>query len=82
MNYHITNMSELGICIIPNLLVYQFITELFRHIIRYFASIFRFKNNRYKCLIACICLLMDIKQMGKFIDSCCYNLLGIQTRIY
>ena len=82
MNNHITNMSELCIRVIPNLLVNQFITELFRHIIRYFASIFRFKNNSYKCLIACISLLMDIKQMGKLIDSCCYNLFGIQASIY
>ena len=82
MNYHVTNMSELGIRIIPNLLVYQFITELFRHIIRYFTIVFRFKNYNYKGRITCICLLMHIKQMGILIDSCCYNLLGIQARIY
>ena len=61
LNYHITNMTKLSICIIANLLVYQFITKLFRNIFCNLLFVFRFKTNIHNYLITSICLLMDIK---------------------
>ena len=75
-------MSELLIRIIPNLLVYQFVTELFRYIFCYLIIIFRLKDNVHKHLTISIRLLMNIEQVGKLVDSCCQNLLGIQVYIY
>ncbi len=75
-------MPKLCICIISNLLVYQLIAKLLRNVFRNLAVVFRLKNNIHKSLVTSIRLLVDIKQVGKFIDSCCYNFFGIQARIY
>ena len=75
-------MSELLICIMPNLLVYQFVTELFGYNFCYFIIIFRLKYNIHKHLIINIRLLMNIEQVGKLVDSRCQNLFGIQVYIY
>ena len=82
LNRLITAIGESVSAYITNLFVNQFITELFRNILCHRAAILRLKNDIYASWTFNVCLLMNIKQVGKPIDSCCHNFFRIQAHIY